>query len=214
MPEMDGIATMREIRKLPRGKDLPIIAVTAKAMKGDREKCIEAGAWDYLSQAGRHGAPAGGAARLAVQLTRMTTPAAPNASPMPTTDGRRREGQHPDRRRPAGEAARLRHRARGARAEPRARRFGRGGAARGAAARVRGDPARRQHARHRRLRDRGADPPIQALGAHADHLHHRLRRRDADRQAAMRSARSTTSCRRSCRTCCAARSRSSSSCIA
>jgi CheY-like chemotaxis protein len=50
MPEMDGMTTMQEIRKLPRGKDLPIIAVTAKAMKGDREKCIEAGAWDYLSK--------------------------------------------------------------------------------------------------------------------------------------------------------------------
>jgi CheY-like chemotaxis protein len=48
MPEMDGIATMREARKICR--DLPIIAVTAKAMKGDRERCIEAGAWDYLSK--------------------------------------------------------------------------------------------------------------------------------------------------------------------
>jgi CheY-like chemotaxis protein len=50
MPEMDGLATMREARKIPACRDLPIIAVTAKAMKGDRERCIEAGAWDYLSK--------------------------------------------------------------------------------------------------------------------------------------------------------------------
>ncbi|MBB3194867.1 HAMP domain-containing protein [Roseateles terrae] len=50
MPEMDGMETMQQIRKLPRGRELPMVAVTAKAMKGDREKCIEAGAWDYLSK--------------------------------------------------------------------------------------------------------------------------------------------------------------------
>ena len=50
MPEMDGIDTMRAIRQIRRFKKLPIVAVTAKAMKGDREKCIEAGAWDYLSK--------------------------------------------------------------------------------------------------------------------------------------------------------------------
>ena len=50
MPEFDGLDTTRAIREIPHFKDLPIIAVTAKAMKGDREKCIEAGAWDYLSK--------------------------------------------------------------------------------------------------------------------------------------------------------------------
>jgi CheY-like chemotaxis protein len=50
MPEMDGYETMKNIRKKDKHKDLTIIAVTAKAMKGDRQKCIESGASDYITK--------------------------------------------------------------------------------------------------------------------------------------------------------------------
>ena len=50
MPEMDGYQTIQAVRTKPQFRRLPIVALTAKAMKGDREKCLEAGASEYLAK--------------------------------------------------------------------------------------------------------------------------------------------------------------------
>ncbi|MFY0253527.1 response regulator [Chitinophaga sp. 30R24] len=50
MPDMDGYETISALRAMPRNSQLPVIAVTAKAMLGDREKCLEAGADNYISK--------------------------------------------------------------------------------------------------------------------------------------------------------------------
>jgi CheY-like chemotaxis protein len=50
MPEMDGYETMQNIRANPKIANVPLVAVTAKAMKGDRQKCLDAGASDYIAK--------------------------------------------------------------------------------------------------------------------------------------------------------------------
>jgi CheY-like chemotaxis protein len=50
MPVMDGYEVLRQLKSNNEYKDIPVIAVTAHAMKGDKEKCLQAGAWDYVAK--------------------------------------------------------------------------------------------------------------------------------------------------------------------
>ena len=171
MPEMDGYETMRRIRSNPKFRLLPIIALTAKAMKGDREKCLEAGASDYVAKP--------------VNTEQLLSLVQDVAAPLSDADARNR-----------GRACRAHARTRStscwsttsrrgccrtrrswaSSARTCQRALGRRGAGAPDEGRVRGGAARRQHAGHGRLRDRGDDPRSSALRAHADHLRHRRAR--------------------------------------
>ena len=72
MPEMDGYQTIREIRAEQAFRSLPILALTAKAMKGDREKCLDAGASDYIAKPVNTDQLLSLDARLAVSLINHT----------------------------------------------------------------------------------------------------------------------------------------------
>jgi PAS domain S-box-containing protein len=182
MPGMDGYETMREIRKDPAFAHLPIIAVTAKAMKGDREKCLEEGASDYIAK------PLDLDQLLAVMRVQLGAPARGRmaARSEPFNEARRRRGYDADTDEPGSGGADPRQDSDGGRrpaqspgprtapAGPRVRAgvgaFGRGGAQASPARRFCRNPARRADADHGRLRGGEPDPQPLPLVACADHL--------------------------------------------
>ena len=82
MPEIDGYQTIKVIRNDPRFRSLPIIAITAKALKEDRDRCLAAGASDYLLQARRPREPSLGDSTLDPSMS--ARPMTPHPFPTPS----------------------------------------------------------------------------------------------------------------------------------
>src|SRR5262249_12217596 len=151
MPEMDGYQTMQIIRANPSYRRLPIVALTAKAMKGDREKCLEAGASDYLAK------PVN--TEQLLSALRKWRHRSGQLVDGPRDRRREASGQHPAGRRSAGQAPQLRDHPRRPRGEPDPGQLGEGSPRAPVEDRHRGGAGRRLHARAGRLRAGGDDPP-------------------------------------------------------
>ena len=128
MPEMDGYQTTRAIRELPQFRELPIIALTAKAMKDDRRKCLDAGASDYIAKPVQ-GEQLRSLLRVWLDRPRVSRNRARHARRGDTARADRAEGQHPHGRRHAEQPLRPGGDAGRAGPEPRPGRLRRRGAA-------------------------------------------------------------------------------------